>query len=204
MHEVANGTHGERVEGWSYSYYDRLFNWPGKVEKIMTGEVLEIPHVNQIEEVINGLAKTPYTRRAQAITWYPLIDSRHHEPPCLQRVWCQVVKSGEDLLLEMNTHWRSRDAFKASFMNIFALTQLQKNITDQLSLKIGKKVEVGRYCDYTDNFHIYGSYIRRGEMDGFLQSLQKRSFEQRTYKTSDPLVQQEFGIADEKILLDNK
>lgn len=190
--EVVEGLHSERVEGWSYSYHDRLTNWPGKVSKTPLGEI-DIPHIDQIEKLIDNLAKTPFTRRAQAITWYPLLDAEHHEPPCLQRIWCQIVNSNDRLLLEMNTHWRSRDAFKASFMNMFALTELQKQIADEISERIRKPVEVGRYCDVSDNFHIYGSYIRRGETDGFLQSLEKRSFEQRTFRSDESLVTEIFN-----------
>jgi len=190
--EVVEGLHAERIEGWSYSYHDRLTNWPGIIKNTPFGEI-EIPHLNQIQEIVNNLAATPYTRRAQAITWYPLLDSRHHEPPCLQRVWCQMINSEEKLLLEMNTHWRSRDAFKASFMNMFALTELQKIIAGEISEKINKPVEVGRYVDVADNFHIYGSYIRKEEMSGFLKSLEKRNFEQRTFRTDAPVVKEIFS-----------
>jgi thymidylate synthase len=34
-----------------------------------------------------------------------------------------------------------------------------------------------------DSFHIYGSYFK--EFEGFLESLGKRSFESRTYRTDD-------------------
>jgi thymidylate synthase len=59
----------------------------------------------------------------------------------------------------MNTHWRSRDAYKASFMNIFALTDLQKTMAEKISKKLGAEVSVGRYVDISDSFHIYGSYF---------------------------------------------
>jgi len=60
--------------------------------------------------------------------------------------------------LNMNAHWRSRDAYKASFMNIFALTDLQNKLAQRLSEKMQKEIRVGRYVDITDSFHIYGSY----------------------------------------------
>lgn len=199
--EVVEGLHGERVEGWDYSYYDRLFNWPGKINKIFSGEMLEIPHLDQINELVNKLEKSPFSRRAQAVTWYPLIDARHDDPPCLQRIWGQVVQTSEDeYLFEMNTSWRSRDAFKAAFMNLYALTELQKRIALRISELSGKKVGVGRYCDVSDNYHIYGLYEEKGEIAGFLNRMEKRSFEQRTYRSDDKIVLQEFGFAAEEIL----
>ena len=81
----------------------------------------------------------------------------------------------------MNTHWRSRDAYKASFMNIFALTDLQKTMAQKLSEKMQKEVSVGRYVDITDSFHIYGSY--HIEFNNFLKLIESRSFEQRTWDT---------------------
>lgn len=201
--EVINGIHDDRIKegGWSYSYYDRLTNWPGIDGWKVFGESTCFPQIDQIDLLINNLAKVPHTRRAQAITWNPLNDATHHEPPCLQRIWCQIVKGGnEEFLLEMNTHWRSRDAFKAAFMNAFAVTELQKQLAERISAISGQKVSVGRYVDITDNFHIYGSYIRKGEMEGFLQSTTKRSFEQRTLRSDDPIVLEEFAVGRQRIL----
>jgi thymidylate synthase len=38
-----------------------------------------------------------------------------------------------ELVLNMNAHWRSRDAYKAAFMNIFAFVQLQQRIAARIS-----------------------------------------------------------------------
>lgn len=199
--QVVEGIHDNRVRdgGWSYSYYDRVKNWPGRGswEKMVGSEVarFDLPHINQIDEIVNKLSETPYSRRAQAITWVPFIDGKHHEPPCLQRIWCRVVQSQNSYLLEMNTHWRSRDAFKAAFMNMYALTDLQRKMAADISNISGKNVGVGRYVDVSDSYHIYGSYIRSGEMSLWLESLEKRNFEKRTLRTDDPIVQEEFAIA---------
>lgn len=205
--EVVGGVHDEKIRegGWSYSYHDRLTNWPGvngyaQIKALLEGKEVELPHIDQIGNIAQVLAKTPYSRRAEAITWNPLEDSFHHEPPCLQRIWCQVVESNGQYLLEMNTHWRSRDAFKAAFMNIFAITEMQRQIAQATAAISGLPIEVGRYIDMTDNFHLYGSYTRRGELEGFLISVAKRSFEQRTFRSDDPIVQGEFALAREKLL----
>ncbi len=180
--EVVLGVHDHRIggHGWSYSYHDRLFNYKTTVGNL-----------DQIAASIGNLADCVYTRRAQSITWIPEIDAKHHEPPCLQRVWLRIFEDPEEgLVLNMNTHWRSRDAFKAAFMNIFALTDLQKVIAEKVSEKIEKPVKVGRYVDMVDSYHIYGSYF--DQFKGFLETLKKKTFEQRTYSSyfAEPLFEE--------------
>ncbi|MBN1298342.1 MAG: hypothetical protein JW997_01495 [Actinobacteria bacterium] len=178
--EVVLGIHDDWIggHGWSYSYHDRLFNY-----KISGGnEKKHSKHLDQIEAVIKNLSDCFYTRRAQAITWDPEIDAGHHEPPCLQRLWFRIIEDPkEGLILNMNSHWRSRDAFKAAFMNIFALTDLQQKIAERISENIKQPVKAGRYADITDSYHIYGSYFE--QFKGFLETLQTKTFEQRTYTT---------------------
>ena len=172
--EVVLGIHDHWIggHGWSYSYHDRLFNY-----KTCNS------HLNQIGSVIENLSDCYYTRRAQAITWDPELDAKDHEPPCLQRLWFRILEDPQKgLVLNMNTHWRSRDAYKAAFMNIFALTDLQRAVADGVSEKINIPVRVGRYVDMADSYHIYGSYF--DQFKGFLNTLDKKTFEERTFSSS--------------------
>ena len=41
--------------------------------------------------------------------------------------------------------------------------------------------------DITDSYHIYGSYFNEFQ-ERFLKIIQKRSFEERTWRTDDPRV----------------
>ncbi|MBP7055980.1 MAG: hypothetical protein KBB52_03925 [Candidatus Omnitrophica bacterium] len=173
--EVVMGIHDHWInpeEGkWTYTYHQRMANYPN-----------EGRHFDQIAYIIDKLSKTPYTRRAQAITWDPGTDPVTDDPPCLQRIWCRLVKLSEkDYALNMNTHWRSRDAYKASFMNIFALTDLQRAIAEEISKNLDKEVVVGRYVDISDSFHIYGSY--HDEFKNFLKTVTGRSFAEKTWST---------------------
>lgn len=172
--EVVHGIHDHWIkpeEGkWTYTYHQRLFGY--KIE----GSVID-----QINYIISKLSKTPYSRRGQAITWNPKLDPFTDDPPCLQRIWCRVIEENNTLKLNMNSHWRSRDAYKASFMNIFALTDFQNMLAAKISEKINKTVSVGRYVDITDSFHIYGSYL--DEFKNFLKTIESRPFEQRTWQT---------------------
>jgi thymidylate synthase len=172
--EVVLGIHDHWIggHGWSYSYHDRLFNYKTSHS-----------YLDQISNVVDNLADCYYTRRAQAITWDPELDARDHEPPCLQRLWFRILEDPQKgLVLNMNTHWRSRDAYKAAFMNIFALTDLQRSIAEEVSKKINIPIEVGRYVDMADSYHIYGSYF--DQFKGFLDTLDKKTFEERTFLSS--------------------
>jgi len=209
--EVVRGVHDHNVRkgGWSYSYHDRLTNWPGigSWDQLLKERSIEIdfPSVNQINELIKNLAVVPHSRRAQATTWVPFIDAGHHEPPCLQRIWGRVVRQDRDnYLFEMNTHWRSRDAFKAAFMNMFALTELQRTIAQEISNLSGKNISVGRYVDISDSYHIYGSYLRKNEIERFLEGMRKSNLERRTARTDGPAYLREKTKAAEKLARERK
>lgn len=172
--EVVDGIHDHWInpaEGkWTYTYHQRLARYK-----------IEGKTIDQIEYIINKLAATPHSRRAQAITWNVGMDPFTDDPPCLQRIWARLIKSGDKYILDMNTHWRSRDAFKASFMNIFALTDLQNTIAQKISETLGKEVACGRYVDISDSFHIYGSYAL--EFQNFLKMAGERTFEEKTWSS---------------------
>jgi thymidylate synthase len=159
---------------WEYTYHQRLFahDGPGRAA------------FDQIEAMCQMIAEVPYTRRAQAITWKVWEDNECFDPPCLQSLWCRTTEENGEWFLSMNARFRSNDAYKAAFMNIFALVQLQKSMADRISKISGKPIKVGRYCHIADSYHIYGSYFR--EFEGrFLGALEKRTFEQRTMRYDD-------------------
>jgi thymidylate synthase len=190
--EVVNGVHDHWIRPedgkWTYTYHARMFNY--KVVNDLSSSKIEspFPSVNQIEYLINKLSENYYSRRAQAVIWMPSADPATDDCPCLQRVWCRILdnEAGEKRL-NMNTHWRSRDAYKAAFMNIFAFTELQAEIARKISEKIGEKIKVGRYVDITDSYHIYGSYFEEFS-ERFLKIIGDRTFEERTWRTDDPRV----------------
>ena len=163
--EVVDGIHDHWIDPaagkWTYTYHERLFAY-SPVEDIRNPKSPKpFARVNQIQYIIDSLAETAYTRRAQAITWMPTADVKTDDPPCLQRIWCRLIETPDgNFCLNMNTHWRSRDLYKAWFMNVYALTDLQRTIAEKISQKIRKPVKVGRYVDITDSLHIYGSYFK--------------------------------------------
>ena len=90
---------------------------------------LNFPRINQMEYIVQKLKESPYSRRAQAITWRPLVDPYHVDPPCLQRIFMRI-KDGK---LIMQTTWRSRDLFRAWEANVNGMIRIQKNIADKLA-----------------------------------------------------------------------
>ncbi len=163
--EVLHGVHDHWIDPaagkWQYTYHDRLFAY----------EVPGAGVLDQIAVVIAKLKKAPHSRRAQAITWQVLTDTNVDDPPCLQRLWFRVL-GGK---LHMNAHFRSNDAFRAAFMNMHALTELQ------LLVAQGVGVEPGEYIHTADSFHIYGSSFK--EVERFLQTMRARRKEERTFTT---------------------
>ncbi len=161
--EVVEGIHNHWINPedgkWTYTYHQRLFAYSPADTINQTEKPDRFLPVNQIEKMTDKLALAPYSRRAQAITWIPHLDPQTDDPPCLQRIWARLLP-GQDgkLVLNFNSHWRSRDLYKAWFMNVFALTDLQKSMAQHLSAKMGKPVICGRYVDISDSLHIYGSY----------------------------------------------
>jgi thymidylate synthase len=134
--EVLDGIKDSWIgRGWDYTYHQRLFEYEQAGQK-----------TDQISQIIQKLKPTSFSNRAQAVTWMPWRDYDVAGPPCLQRIWCKII---DDEWLEMHTSWRSRDAYNAAFMNMYALTLLQRMIADKIGVK------VGRYVDDSDSYHVY-------------------------------------------------
>ena len=161
---------------WEYTYHERLccYSVPG-IDRTY----------DQIEIIAEKLAKTPHTRRAQAITWQVWEDNECYDPACLQSIWCRLVAGDEGAwYLNTNIRFRSNDAYKAAFMNMFAFIRLQQRIAGRIRELSGMDVRLGRYVHQADSYHIYGAYFREFE-ERFIKALGRRSFEERTFRYED-------------------
>jgi thymidylate synthase len=159
---------------WEYTYHQRLFSYTVPTRS----------PINQIEAMCQKLAEAPHTRRAQAVTWKVWEDNACYDPACLQSLWCRITEGNREPVLSMNVRFRSNDAYKAAFMNIFALVEIQRRIAARVGELMGRTVRLGRYCHMADSYHLYGSYFREFE-ERFLRSLEKRTFAQRTMRYED-------------------
>jgi thymidylate synthase len=203
--EVVNGIHDHWIDAaagkWTYTYHERLFSYC-PVEDIRRADSPKpFKKVNQIQYIIDSLSEVNHTRRAQAITWMPTADPNTDDPPCLQRLWCRLVANGTGgLSLNMNTHWRSRDLYKAWFMNVYALTDLQKTIAGRISEKINQPVAVGRYVDISDSLHIYGSYFNDAAVE--VQKMRRSPFTERAWQSTHAAFEMMTTEAREKLAKD--
>jgi len=187
--EVIGGIHDHWIDPaagkWTYTYHERLFSYCPVEDLAKPDHQRPFKKIDQIQYIIDSLTEVHHTRRAQAITWMPTADPGTNDPPCLQRVWCRLVKNEHgELSVNMNTHWRSRDLYKAWFMNVYALTELQRIIAEKISRKLNKPVEVGRYVDISDSLHIYGSYFE--EVVKEVEKMRQSPFTRRTWPSTHP------------------
>lgn len=187
--EVVNGIHDHWInpeEGkWTYTYHERLFAYSPCHDLSTSSSPRPFIPVDQIQYMIDYLAKSGYTRRAQAVTWQPTCDPKTYDPPCLQRIWCRLLPDANgNFVLNMNTHWRSRDLYKAWFMNVYALTDLQRIMADRISVKMGKEVTVGRYTDISDSLHLYGSYFSEIKLE--IYKMVEQDISNRVWTTDHP------------------
>jgi len=166
--EVVEGIHDHWVDPadpdkWTYTYHQRLVAYQA-TESLDEPQAGRLSVVDQMASIIEKAAEAPHSRRMQAITWIPNADPKTEDPPCLQRLWCRLLGDGEGgFVLNMNSHWRSRDAYKAWFMNAYALTDFGRVVAERMSARMGREVRLGRYMDICDSFHIYGSYFAEME-----------------------------------------
>ena len=176
IEEIMEGINDHLIQesetSYPYSYHNRIFNYKSYSEedikhidydisrKNFNDSILlsnyRLPSINQIELVIEGLKKSPISRRIQATTWRPYSDPFRSDPPCLQRLHFRVKNEK----LNMNSYWRSRDLFKAWQSNVNGMIRIQKLVADKCGF------EIGCYTDISDSLHIYGRDIK--DVEGLL------------------------------------
>ncbi len=147
---------------WPYAYHQRLFSYP-----LSDGTIL-----NQAEEVLDRLAKSPITRRAVIQTGVPNIDVYLKEDlPCLREICLRGIEDDEGrLVLGMVVTWRSRDLFKAWADNVIGITNLQRFFVDRLKEKTGREVILGNYIEFNYSLHIYGQDRSEKGADKFFEN----------------------------------
>ncbi len=175
---------------WEYTYHQRLRAYLAHtverdVHQSGLGTVTLRPViVDQIEDIVKKLAVAPYSRRCNAVVWSVGEDRKIGDPPCCQSVWCRILPDDEGVWhLNMDVRFRSRDAYDAAFMNMWGFAGpdgLQGDIARAIAEEASREVKLGRYCDLSDSYHIYGTRLADFR-DRFLSLVEKRPFEERTY-----------------------
>lgn len=175
MERLKAATHGEfSGTEWPYTYHQRLFDHPD----------VDGGTVNQIDLMLERVARTPITRRAVATTSVPNVDPFLKEDvPCLREIQLRCPEDENGILVaNLSTAWRSRDLFKAWPDNVVAITFLQGWLARQLEARTKRKVRVGSYADYSFSLHIYGQDFGAvgGDAEKGLQSFFD-TFDEETY-----------------------
>jgi hypothetical protein len=158
LRRVRQGEEFEATE-WPYCYHQRLAAYPRSDGTTM----------DQLEMILDKLAKDPITRRAVATTRVPEIDLfMVSDMPCLGEVQLRSIQDAQGrLVLNMHTMWRSRDLFKAWGDNLIGITNLQARLAVRLAAKTGREVLVGPYSESNGSLHIYGQDYKSKGMDKF-------------------------------------
>jgi thymidylate synthase len=203
--EVCDGIHDHWIDPaagkWTYTYHERLFSYCPVSDLRDVSAPKPFRAVDQIEYIVEKCSAALHTRRAQATTWMPTADPATDDPPCLQRLWFRILLDSDGTaVLNMNSHWRSRDLYKAWFMNVFALTELQRIIAERIAARIDRSVKVGRYVDISDSLHIYGSYF--SEVGPEIEKMRDGDFASRSWSTGHPAFQMLTEEAREKLSSD--
>jgi len=139
--------------------------------------------IDQIQEsIINRLASNPESRRAIAITWFPIQDIHADEPPCLQIIQCLIDKNNH---LNTVCVFRSNDMLSAWGQNAYGLAHLQKYVCEQINQKktnINEKIAVGWLETISISAHMY-FHRDQLELNLFLEKIKTgelfRSFQRR-------------------------
>lgn len=125
---------------WNYTYHDRI--------------------KDQIPFVIEELKRNPSSRRAVINVRTPE-DIGSPDPACMQHIQF-FIRNGK---LYTKTLFRSNDAVKATFMNVFALIFLAGKIAKNLG------VELGTFTHRANSFHCYEKDFKL--LEGYVNVLHK-------------------------------
>ena len=191
---------------WEYTYHGRLQRYGQRKQRVDEGGRRVSRRtgpfdVDQIEAVVAKLAKQPFTRHAQMITWMPDLDLDCFDPPCLQSIWYRILEDDAGVQwLNTNVRFRSNDAWGANFMNMFGFTLFSKElIADAIAQRTGRTVRLGRLNWQADSYHIYGKDLAQARGRLF-DRLETTAFEDRVLNFHDEMIQEMYREEEPAIL----
>jgi hypothetical protein len=170
---------GEEFEAtqWPYCYHQRLTAYPRS----------DGSTIDQLDVLLDKIAKDPISRRAVATTRVPEIDLfMAADMPCLSEIQLRAIEDGQGrLVLNMHAVWRSRDLYKAWGDNLIGITNLQARLAARLAEKTGREVRVGPYSEMSGSLHIYGQDYKTKGMDKFFERFPDAESFVRRARTSE-------------------
>ncbi|MEK7270945.1 MAG: thymidylate synthase [Planctomycetota bacterium] len=176
LKRVREGKEFEATE-WPYCYHQRLAAYPRT----------DGTTIDQLESMLEKIAKDPITRRAIATTRIPEIDLfMASDMPCLGEVQLRSIENAQgQLVLNMHSHWRSRDLYKAWGDNLIGITSLQARLASRLAEITKREVLVGPYSETSGSLHIYGQDYKTKGMDRFFERFPTREMFVKRARTSE-------------------
>jgi thymidylate synthase len=188
---------------WEYTYHGRLAayggfkNLDGTLDSVHAGGGI----YNQFQDVVAKLIKQPFSRQAQMITWMPCLDLDCYDPPCLQRIWFRILEDDAGTWwLNYDVSFRSNDAWGAWMMNAFGITLMVRHlVADPIAAATGRTVQLGRMNWKADSWHVYGKDIETMQKR-LLDRIPKTAFEDRTYRFTDPMIQEIYAESEPVVL----
>lgn len=181
----------EKSTDISYTYGERLFKYPLKnMKEKWSGEITTT--YNQIENIVESLKRTPYTRRAIAFTWNVDIDSESSSPPCLTQITWNINNGS----LHQTAILRSNDMFGAWPMNAFALKKLQMNIAQRLGIDAGPLITISNSAHIYENNWKECEEILSKHYSGKAMSMQQDRLGYFTISIEDKDIVAQHNLAD--------
>jgi len=184
---------------WEYTYHQRLADWGTWRQKAPQQAGRPGTGVDQVRLVVEKLARQPFTRQAQMITWMPASDLEAYDPPCLQSLWYRLLEDDGTWWLNCNVRFRSNDAWGANFMNMFGFTHFNRVlIADGLQAKTGRTVRLGRMNWQADSYHLYGK-DQKDFQERFWNRLKTTRFQDRIFEFWSEGIQEIWKEAEEAV-----
>ena len=197
--EVTHGIHNhwkkdkEHPLRWGYTYNERFVDQLPFVFKRIKAEWDE--RMNQWGKGIGRISGRDY----HPTIWRAGEDIilEQEDPPCWQTAQIRFLLNDKGkLVMNYQTHWRSRDLFKAWNENNIAQIELMKLIRDKVSDMLGVPIELGSYIDHSDSLHLYGMYIDKDGLEEKIKTMRKIGCEASSMGLQDYL---SFGGGSEQL-----
>lgn len=159
--QVLEGTNGN----FDYDYHERLFKWGSNRvctllqggNSFLTAETsIRQTSIDQVKYIIDTLCDQLTSRRGIANTWIPGVDIKGQDVPCLQSFFCVVRPPRSEKgphRVDCTVTFRSNDMLMASNNNMYAMTNLQRYITERVAQQ--HHVVVGTYTHISFVPHVY-------------------------------------------------
>jgi thymidylate synthase len=122
--------------------------------------------IDQIQDVIERLKKSPYSRRAVAITWNVKTDRKIKSPPCLTQITWNIKFDK----LYQTVIFRSHDIFGAWVLNAFALRKLQGGMAREIGIRPGHLIIISNSAHiYENNWDMAKSILEKYYRGRFIE-----------------------------------